>query len=184
MKCLAAYIARAVLLTAIIFCRLIGMDKGYNRSKFHPNRTTNKWVIKSQNIDYSSPTSDSLFQSNPTFTDWNETCARWKAWGHESLGQLDENYESLVFEFWALKVDICQCLTPNNLLTDSPIFLTNIINCKYGPNFDCLMLINRVITVLRISRPNFHRLQCKIYDMFSPGRLAPIPLTSLYICRH
>ena len=98
------------------------MDKGYKRSKYQVSRTTKKWFIKSQNIGYSSPTLDCLFESNATFTDWNETCARWKAWGHESLGQLDENSESLVFEFWALKVDIYQCLTPNNLLTDSPIF--------------------------------------------------------------
>ena len=148
--------------------------------------------------------------------------------------------------FWALKVDIYQCLSPNNLLTDSPIFLKNIINCKYGPKVSlgtifnpigeghllsfsislfirrrlqthfspyistctacsallfgtnmylpntykpykkrtCLLRINRVITVIPISRPNFHRVQCKIDGPFSPGRLAPIPLTSLYTCRH
>ena len=211
------------------------MDKGYKRSKFQPNRMTNKWVIKSQNIGYSSPTLDCLFESNPTFTDWNETCARWKAWGHESLGQLVENSESLVFEFWALKVDIYQCLTPNNFLTDSPIFLKNIINYKYGPRVSldtifnpigeglrfvffnlfvhqtisspyistctacsallfgpntylsntyetykkrpCSMRINRVITVLPFSRPNFYRAQCKIYGPFSSGCLAPNPLT-------
>ena len=49
-------------------------------------------------------------------------------WGH-----LLKNSGSLVFEFWALKFDIYQCLTPNNFLTDSPTFLKNIINCKYGP---------------------------------------------------
>ena len=242
MKCLAADFARAFLLTATIFCRLVGMDKGYKRSKFQPNRTTNKWVIKSQNIGYSSPTLDCLFESNATFTDWNETCARWKAWGHESLGQLDENSESLVFEFSALKVDINQCLTPNNLLTDSPIFLKKISlivsmvlkyllapfsiqsvkvtfslfqslcssDDVYRPIFSpyistctaCSALsfgtnmylpntykpykkrINRVITVLPISRPNFHRVQCKIDGPFPPGRLAPIPLTILYICRN
>ena len=73
-----------------------------------------------------------------------KTCARWKAWGHESLGQLDENSESLVFEFWALKVDIYQCLTPNNLLTDSPIFLKNIINCKYGPKVSLGTIFNPI----------------------------------------
>ena len=144
MKCLAAHIARAFLLTATIFCRLVGMDKGFKRLKFQPNRTTNKWVIKSQNIGYSSPTLDCLFESNATFTDWNETCARWKAWGHESLWQLDENSESLVFEFWALKVDIYQCLNPNNLLTDSPIFLKNIINCKYGPKVSLGTIFNPI----------------------------------------
>ena len=40
-----------------------------------------------------------------------------------------------------------------------------------------LMRINRVITVLPFSRPNFHKMQCKIYYPFSPGRLAPNPLT-------
>ena len=138
------YFARAFLLAAIIFCRLVGMDKVYKRSKFQPNRTTNKWVIKSQNIGYSSPTLDCLFESNATFTDWNETCARWKAWGHESLGQLDENSESLVFEFWALKFDIYQCLKPNNLSTDSPIFLKNIISCKYGPKVSLGTIFNPI----------------------------------------
>ena len=144
MKCLAAHIARAFLLTATIFCRLVGIDKGYKRSEFRSIRTTYKWVFKSQNIGYSSPTLDCLFESNATFTDWNETCARWKAWGHESLGQLVENSESLVFEFWALKVDLFQCLTPNNLLTDSPIFLKNIINCKYGPKVSLGTIFNPI----------------------------------------
>ena len=48
----------------------------------------------------------------------------------------------------------------------------------------CLLRIDRVITVLPISRPNFHSVQCKIDGPFSPGRLAPIPLTSHHICRH
>ena len=144
MKCLAAHIARAFLLTATIFCRLVGMDKGYKRSKFQPNRTTNKWVIKSQNIGYSTPTLDCLFESNATFTDWNETCARWKAWGHESLGQLDENSESLVFNLFVHQTtstdpfsalisphvlhaahsylaQICTFLTPINLIKSAPV---------------------------------------------------------------
>ena len=127
-----------------IFCRLVGINMGNKCSKVPSNRTTNKWVIKSQNIGDSSPTLDCLFVSNPAFTDWNETCARWKAWGHESLGQLLENPESLVFEFCALKVDIHQCLTPNNLLTDSPIFLKNIINCKYGPKVSLGTILNPI----------------------------------------
>ena len=40
------------------------------------------------------------------------------------------------------------------------------------------MQIIRVITVLPFSRPYFHRVQCKIDDPFSPGRFAPIPLTT------
>ena len=48
----------------------------------------------------------------------------------------------------------------------------------------CLLRIDRVITVLPIYRPNSRRVQCKIDGPFSPGRLAPIPLISLYICRH
>ena len=246
MKCLAAHIARAFLLTATIFCRLVGMHKGYKRSKFQSNRTTNKWVIKSQNIGYSSPTLDCLFESNATLTDWNETCARWKAWGHESLGQLDENSESLVFEFWALKliftnvwplitywrtvrffwkislivsmvlkyllapfsiqsVKVTFSLFQSLCSSDDvyrPIFSPYISTCTacsallFGTNMylpitykpykkrTCLLRIDRVITVLPISRPNFHRVQCKIDGPFSSGRLAPIPLTRLYICRH
>ena len=48
----------------------------------------------------------------------------------------------------------------------------------------CSMRINRVITALPISRLNFHRVQCKIVNPFSPGRHAPIPLTTLYVCRY
>ena len=48
------------------------------------------------------------------------------------------------FEFWALKVDIYQCLTPNNLLTDSPIFLKNIINCKYGSKVSLGTIFNPI----------------------------------------
>ena len=66
MKCLAANIARAFLLTATIFCRLVGMGKGYKRSKFQTNRTTNRWVIKSQNIGYSSPWTAYLSQMRPS----------------------------------------------------------------------------------------------------------------------
>ena len=132
MKCLATHILCAYPLAATIFCSLVGQDKGYKLSKFLLNRRTNKSAIKCLNIGYSSPTLYCLFESNPTFADWNETYARWKACSHETLGQLLENSESLVFEFWALKVDIYQCLTPHNLLTDSPNFLRNIFNCKYG----------------------------------------------------
>ena len=126
-----------------------------------------------------------------------------------------------------MKVDIYQCLTPNNFLTDSPNFLKNIINCMvlrclsalvsirsvkvtfslfqslcssddanrpisspdistcvacsallFGPKMylpktykpckkrTCSMQINRVITVLPFSHPNFHRVQCKIDDPY------------------
>ena len=43
------------------------------------------------------------------------------------------------------------------------------------------MPINRIITVLPSSRLNFHRVQCKIDDPFSPGRLAANPLT-FFVC--
>ena len=42
------------------------------------------------------------------------------------------------------KIDIYQCLTPNNLLTDSPIFLKNIINCKYGPKVSLGTIFNPI----------------------------------------
>ena len=148
------------------------MDKGYKRSKFQPNRITIKWVIKSQNIGYSSPTLSCLFESNPTFIDWNETCARWKAWGHESLGLLVENSESLVFEFWAFKVDIYQCLTTNNFLTDSPIFLKNIINCKYGPRVSLGTIFNPIGEGLLFVFFNLFVHQTTSTDLF-PALISP-----------
>ena len=35
-------------------------------------------------------------------------------------------------------------LTPNNLLTDSSIFLKNIINCKYGPKVSLGTIFNPI----------------------------------------
>ena len=52
-------------------------------------------------------------------------------------------------------------MTPNNLLTDSPIFLKNIINCKYGPKVSLGTIFNPIgeghllsfsIVLLRINR--------------------------------
>ena len=133
---------------------------------------TNNWFIKSQNIGYSSPTLDSLFESNPIFTDLNVTCARGKAWGHESLGQLVENSESHVLEFWTLKVDIYQCLIPNNFETDSPIFLKNIINCKYGPRVSRGTIFNPIgeghLLSFSISLFIRRRLQTYFQPLISP----------------
>ena len=77
---------------------------------------------------------------------------------------------------------ISTCTACSALLFGPNMYLPN----TYKPykKRTCLMRINRVITVLPISRPNFHRVQCKIDDPFSSGRLAPIPLTSLSVCRH
>ena len=146
-----------------------------------------------------------------------------------------------------MKIDIYQCLTANNFLTDSPEFLKKIslivsmvLSClsalvsirsvkvtyslfqylcslhdanrpisspyispcvacsallfgqkmylpkTYKPckKRICWMRINRVISVLPFSRPNFHRVPCKIDDPFSSGRLSPNPLPCLYVCRH
>ena len=52
------------------------MDVDYKRFEFQLNRTTNKRVLKAQNSEFSSSTLDCLFESNPTFTDRNETGAR------------------------------------------------------------------------------------------------------------
>ena len=143
MKCLAAHIARAILLTAIIFWRGCWYKYRYKRSKYQPNRTTNKWVIKSQNIGYSSPILDSLFESNATSPIGmkpvpDERPGATSNWGHWT------KILSLVFEFWALKVDIYQCLNPNNLLRDSPIFPKNIFNCKYGPKVSLGTIFNPI----------------------------------------
>ena len=51
MKCLAAHIARAFLLTATIFCRLVGMNKGYKRSKFQPNRRQISELLRVKILD-------------------------------------------------------------------------------------------------------------------------------------
>ena len=89
------------------FCRLVCMDEFYKRSKFRLNRTTNKGVIKGQNIGYSSPTLDCLFEPNATFTDRTEIGARWKAWGNGSLGPLAQKFwkprfRVLAIESWYL----------------------------------------------------------------------------------
>ena len=47
-----------------------------------------------------------------------------------------------------------------------------------------MLRIDGVIRVFTLSRPNFHRVQCKFEDPFSAGRLASSPLTTLYVCRH
>ena len=46
----------------------------------------------------------------------------------------------------------------------------------------CVLPIDGVIRVFTLSRPNFHRVQCKFQDPFSAGRLASSPLTTLYVC--
>ena len=67
---------RASTSTATKFCRLVCIDKFYKHFKFQLNRTIDKRVIKGQNIGYSSPTLDCLFEQNATFTDRTEIDAR------------------------------------------------------------------------------------------------------------
>ena len=75
---------------------------------------------------------------------------------------------------------ISTCIACSALLFGTKIYLSK----TYKPykTCTCLMGINGVITVLPNSRLNFHRVQCKIDDLFSLGCLAPIPLTTLYLC--
>ena len=47
-----------------------------------------------------------------------------------------------------------------------------------------MLRIYGVIRVFTLSRPNFHRVQCKFEDPFSAGRLASRPLITLYVCKH
>ena len=70
---------------------------------------------------------------------------------------------------------ISTCTTCSALLFGPNMYLPN----TYKPykKRTCSMRINRVITVLPFSRPNFHRAQCKIDGPFSSGCLAPNPLT-------
>ena len=49
----------------------------------------------------------------------------------------------------------------------------------------CQLRIDGVIRgIFTASRPKFHRVQCKHEDPFSARRLAPIPMTALYVWRH
>ena len=57
------------------------------------------------------------------------------------LGQVPKVSYRPFFELWPLKVDICLCLTPNNLLTQSPNFLTNIVLCTMVLG-QCLVLVS------------------------------------------
>ena len=94
----------------------------------------------------------------------------------QSLCSSDDVYRPIFSPY------ISTCTACSALLFGTNMYLPN----TYKPykKRTCLLRIHRVITVLPISRPNFHRVQCKIDGPFSPGHLAPIPLTSLYICRH
>ena len=89
----------------------------------------------------------------------------------QSLCSSDDVYRPIFSPY------ISTCTACSALLFGTNMYLPN----TYKPykKRTCLLRINRVITVLPISRPNFHRVQCKIDGPFSPGRLAPIPLTSL-----
>ena len=94
----------------------------------------------------------------------------------QSLCSSDDVYRPIFSPY------ISTCTACSALLFGTNMYLPN----TYKPykKHTCLLRINRVITVLPISRPNYHRMQCKIDGPFSPGHVAPIPLTSLYICRH
>ena len=52
------------------------MDEFYKRSKFHHKRTINEGVVKGQNIRYSSPSLDCLFEPNVAFSNRTEIGAR------------------------------------------------------------------------------------------------------------
>ena len=61
----------------------------------------------------------------------------------------------------------CTSLTPINPIKSAPVC------CKLT-----------VISVFTVSRPKFHRVQCKFEDPFSAGRLASSPLSTHCVCRH
>ena len=44
-------------------------------------------------------------------------------------GQVPKNSYRPIFELWPLKIDICQCLTPNNFLTRGPNFQAICVLC-------------------------------------------------------
>ena len=125
-------------------------------------------------------------------------------WGH-----LLKTSESLIFEFYALKADIYQCLTPNNFPTDSPNFhqttptdpfrvliYPSVLHAAHSylaqictflrrinlVNSAPVRFEKRVITVLSFSRPNFHGVQCNIDDPFHQDALPRIHwLSFMYI---
>ena len=94
----------------------------------------------------------------------------------QSLCSSDDVYRPIISPY------ISTCTACSALLFGTNMYIPN--NYKPYKKRTCLLRIDSVLTLLPISHPYFHRVQCKIDGPFSPGRLAPIPLTSLYICRH
>ena len=77
---------------------------------------------------------------------------------------------------------ISSCVACSALLFGPNMYLSKTYKpCKKRTS---TMRINKIITLLPFSRPNFYGVQCKIDDPFSSGRLALNPLTCFYVCRH
>ena len=93
-----------------------------------------------------------------------------------SLCSSDDSYRPISSPY------ISTCTACSALLFGQIVNLpTTYKPCK---NSTRLLRNNTVFTVLPFSRLYFHRAQCKIDDPFSPELFAPIPLTTLYVCRH
>ena len=114
------------------------MDGLYKHSKFQLNRMKNRGVIRGQIFRHSLPTLDCKFERNATLTDRDETGAIWKVLTNDSLGPSAQKFLSPLFRVMAPE---CSYLTPNNLLTQSPNFLTNSVLCTMVLG-QCLVLVS------------------------------------------
>ena len=84
-------------------------------------------------------------------------------------GQVPKNSYRPIFELWPLKVDICQCLTPNNFLTR-------------GPNFQAIcVLCTRTMLGISFSPIGEGHLLCLLISLFSRRDLQT-HFKSLYLC--
>ena len=108
-------------------------------------------------------------------------------WVKSNLHRLEWNFTFCLFQSLCSSDDVYRPITSPYISTciacSALLFCPNM-TYKPDKKRTCLLQINRVITVWPVSRQNFHRVQCKIDDPFSPGRLVPIPLTTFYVCRH
>ena len=156
-------------------CRRVCMDRLYKRFKFQLNRMKNSRVIRGQSFRHSLPTLECKFEPNVTFTDRDETGARRKVWTNDSPGPSAQKFLSPIFRVMA----------PYNwylLMFGTDMYLP--MTYKLYKMRACLLRTYGVIKVFTFSRPKFHRVQCKLEDPFSAGRLASSPLTTLYVCRY
>ena len=142
------------------------MDRLYKRSKFQLNRMKNSRVIRGQSFRHSLPTLECKFEPNVTFTDRDETGARRKVWINDSPGPSAQKFLSPIFRVMA----------PYNwylLMFGTDMYLP--MTYKLYKMRACLLRTYGVIKVFTFSRPKFHRVQCKLEDLFQQDALPRVP---------